>query len=256
MMMIYCLSAYKSYSWISPDTQLSTDQQNHNNPPNWPSVFRALRGSVDDAWLKTSSNYEVDTKPGRTIMINDEDGDTPHWFVINSERGDHPMHLHGHHFQILAKMPAAWFDADSVDLYDWVTTTDRNGLSTSNPARRDTLFIEKGATYVIAVKPDNPGVWAFHCHNDIHAASGMFSQVVEKPKALRALLGTWTWSSTVPRLSFTSGTNTVLNGAGPSGFLRTSMDFALASYGWPQINSAKSTLKRETGRLLEKAFWA
>ena len=35
----------------------------------------------------------------------------------------------------------------------------------TNPPRRDTLMIEKGITYVIAIKPDNPGVWALHCHS-------------------------------------------------------------------------------------------
>ena len=60
-----------------------------------------------------------------------------------------------------------------------------------NPAKRDTFMIEKGLTYIIAVKPDNPGVWALHCHNDIHAVSGMFSQVIERPAELRKSLGSW-----------------------------------------------------------------
>ncbi len=38
---------------------------------------------------------------------------------------------------------------------------------------------------------DNPGGWALHCHNDIHARSGMFKQIVEAPNALRANLGTF-----------------------------------------------------------------
>ena len=58
--------------------------------------------------------------------------------------------------------------------------------------RRDTLWIEKEIVYVIAIKPDNPGVWAFHCHNDMHAVSGMFSQVIERPSSLQRLLGKWT----------------------------------------------------------------
>ena len=31
-----------------------------------------------------------------------------------------------------------------------------------------------------------------HCHNDFHAKTGMFMQIIEAPTALRRTLGTWT----------------------------------------------------------------
>jgi hypothetical protein len=152
-------------------------------------------------------------------------------------------HLHGHHFQILSKMPEVWFDVQPQFLYDWVTTTGRSGAGT-NPARRDTLFIEKNVTYVIAFKPDNPGVWAFHCHNDIHAISGMFSQVIERPKALRSMLGTWMASPT-PTLwwpSFAlgqSGTNSAMRDK-----VQEIMFMALQAYGWTSAKMKRSRIWR------------
>jgi hypothetical protein len=123
----------------------------------------------------------------------------PHWLIIRSDRGDHPIHLHGHHFQILAQFPPHFFRKDQINaqaLWDFVNLANTMGVrgvsNLSNPPRRDTLWVEKGIVYVLAVRPDNPGVWAFHCHNDIHAASGMFSQVIERPEALRDMMGTWT----------------------------------------------------------------
>jgi len=59
------------------------------------------------------------------------------------------------------------------------------------PVRRDTLLAELGQFLVVAFVADNPGVWALHCHNDFHAATGMMRQVVAAPAALRRDLGTY-----------------------------------------------------------------
>lgn len=59
------------------------------------------------------------------------------------------------------------------------------------PMARDTLMAEKYQFLVIAFIADNPGVWALHCHNDFHAKTGMFKQIIERPRAIRDVLGTW-----------------------------------------------------------------
>ncbi|MBP0726847.1 multicopper oxidase family protein [Bacillus sp. RG28] len=69
---------------------------------------------------------------------------------------NHPMHLHGHFFQILSK----------------------NGIPvTGSPIIKDTLSLKPGEEYVVAFKADNPGNWMFHCHDLHHAAAGMVSEV-------------------------------------------------------------------------------
>lgn len=69
---------------------------------------------------------------------------------------DHPMHLHGHFFQILAK----------------------NGKETTGAAiLKDSILIKPGESYTIAFKADNPGLWVQHCHELHHAAAGMMQKV-------------------------------------------------------------------------------
>lgn len=73
--------------------------------------------------------------------------------VNNSPEGvDHPMHLHGHFFQVLSK----------------------NGKPIEgSPIIKDTLNLKPGEEYVVAFKADNPGNWLFHCHDLHHATAGM-----------------------------------------------------------------------------------
>ena len=62
----------------------------------------------------------------------------------------HPMHLHGHHFQIVAI----------------------NGKRFSG-AMRDTVIVPHMAEVTFAFDADNSGKWAFHCHHLYHMAAGM-----------------------------------------------------------------------------------
>lgn len=73
--------------------------------------------------------------------------------VNNSPTGvNHPMHLHGHSFQVLSK----------------------NGKQIEgSPIVKDTINLEPGDEYVVAFKADNPGNWLFHCHDLHHATAGM-----------------------------------------------------------------------------------
>jgi FtsP/CotA-like multicopper oxidase with cupredoxin domain len=66
----------------------------------------------------------------------------------------HPMHLHGHHFQVTAL----------------------NGTTLSG-AVRDTVLVPANGSVRVAFDADNPGRWLFHCHNLYHMAVGMMSEV-------------------------------------------------------------------------------
>ena len=74
---------------------------------------------------------------------------------ISSRSGmAHPMHLHGHHFQITAL----------------------NGTPVSG-AVRDTVLVPANGSVRVAFDADNPGRWLFHCHNLYHMAAGMMTEV-------------------------------------------------------------------------------
>jgi FtsP/CotA-like multicopper oxidase with cupredoxin domain len=66
----------------------------------------------------------------------------------------HPIHLHGHHFQVTAL----------------------NGTTLSG-ALRDTVLVPANGSVRVAFDADNPGRWLFHCHNLYHMAVGMMSEV-------------------------------------------------------------------------------
>lgn len=70
----------------------------------------------------------------------------------NSTFMSHPMHLHGHVFQV----------------------TSINGQSIDG-ALRDTVLVMPKSTLAIQFDADNPGVWPLHCHILYHLEAGMFT---------------------------------------------------------------------------------
>jgi FtsP/CotA-like multicopper oxidase with cupredoxin domain len=67
----------------------------------------------------------------------------------------HPMHLHGHHFQVIELGGAALAGA-----------------------MRDTVLVPARGVVKIAFDADNPGRWPLHCHNLYHMATGMMTELV------------------------------------------------------------------------------
>jgi FtsP/CotA-like multicopper oxidase with cupredoxin domain len=74
--------------------------------------------------------------------------------MVNQSMMAHPMHLHGHTFQVMAL----------------------NGAPLAG-AVRDTVLVPPMGSVTIAFDADNPGRWAFHCHNLYHMMSGMMTEV-------------------------------------------------------------------------------
>jgi FtsP/CotA-like multicopper oxidase with cupredoxin domain len=74
--------------------------------------------------------------------------------MLNHTMMPHPMHLHGHAFQVVA--------IDGAPLAGAV---------------RDTVLVPPKGSVTIAFDADNPGRWAFHCHNLYHMMTGMLTEV-------------------------------------------------------------------------------
>lgn len=72
--------------------------------------------------------------------------------IENKTLMPHPMHLHGHAFQVVQI----------------------NGKRLRG-AVRDSVLVTPGARVVIAFDANNPGWWAFHCHLLYHQRAGMFT---------------------------------------------------------------------------------
>ncbi len=76
-------------------------------------------------------------------------GDTEVWEIANDADGDHPMHVHGHFFQVLDR-PLGW---------------------------KDTIVLPPHTTVRAAVRYEEPGKWMFHCQIPEHAERGMTADV-------------------------------------------------------------------------------
>jgi FtsP/CotA-like multicopper oxidase with cupredoxin domain len=75
--------------------------------------------------------------PGKRVRIR----------FISESMMFHPMHLHGHTFQV--RQP------------------------TGPGARKDTVLVPPKQTVEVDFDTDNPGRWIVHCHNDYHLDNGM-----------------------------------------------------------------------------------
>ncbi|CAN0623057.1 bilirubin oxidase [Burkholderia multivorans] len=82
-------------------------------------------------------------------------GDVEQWTIRNQTDMDHPFHLHGTQFQVLAR--------------------ESNGVRTPEPFRawRDTVNVRIGEVVTIATVQDVPGERMFHCHILEHEDLGM-----------------------------------------------------------------------------------
>jgi FtsP/CotA-like multicopper oxidase with cupredoxin domain len=92
--------------------------------------------------------WSLQTNPPLTV----DRGDRVEVTLGNMSMMAHPMHLHGHHFQVVAI-----------------------GGRRFAGAVRDTVFVPPMRSVTIAVDADNSGQWAFHCHHLYHMATGMMT---------------------------------------------------------------------------------
>ncbi|MBY0428531.1 MAG: multicopper oxidase family protein [Alphaproteobacteria bacterium] len=86
-----------------------------------------------------------------------KEGDRVKVTLINESMMTHPIHLHGHHFQVIG-----------ID------------DKTFTGAVRDTVMVLPNTKVTIMFDADNKGKWAFHCHHLYHMVTGMMNFVEYK----------------------------------------------------------------------------
>lgn len=90
-------------------------------------------------------------------VITTKNGDVRVLEVKNESDMDHPFHLHGFFFQILAKNGVV-LPADAL-------------------ANKDTLVIPAKTSYKLIARFDEPGSWMYHCHILEHSEHGMMGEL-------------------------------------------------------------------------------
>lgn len=94
-------------------------------------------------------NWTINGKPySNTEPLHVREGERPTITFDNPTMMYHPIHLHGHTFQLIK--------ADG-----------------SPGARKDTLMVLPKQKLLAVLVADNPGLWVLHCHNTYHQEAGM-----------------------------------------------------------------------------------
>ena len=103
---------------------------------------------MDNATGKENPSYQIKVGDKKKIRIfNDPESMHPM---------QHPMHLHGQRFLVLAQ----------------------DGKPDDNLVWKDTVLVPAGSTIDILVEFTNPGKWLMHCHIPEHAEAGMIASFV------------------------------------------------------------------------------
>ncbi len=86
-------------------------------------------------------------------------GDVEVWEIVNDAEAEHPVHVHGHFFQLI----------------------DRDGVPEPLRGLKDTVVLDAHSTLHAALRYDEPGKWMFHCQIPEHAERGMTADVNVQP---------------------------------------------------------------------------
>ena len=111
--------------------------------------------TVQDVALSGSMRPYVWTINGRTydqtVPLTINPGQAGRLRITNMSMMSHPVHLHGHTFQL--------------------------GPAGGSGARKDTVLVPPMGAVNVDLVADNPGQWMVHCHNAYHAEAGMMTRL-------------------------------------------------------------------------------
>lgn len=182
--------------------------------PRSPSLFRFIDGlsTANASFAAPSAGNEFNAYANErgAAFVNTEAFDLSSEMVIQTEGiqvidllvhnfddGNHPLHLHGYKFFVLAQghgYPSRHTLWDPFTMHHIEPLY--ASLDLSNPLRRDTASVEAFGWVLLRVVADNPGAWAFHCHVSWHTEAGLMMQLLtrsdvvgqmEVPEAMREM---------------------------------------------------------------------
>ncbi|WP_314221803.1 multicopper oxidase family protein [Streptomyces zaehneri] len=106
-----------------------------------------LTGSMDRYdWAVNGKRYDMADPTANPLLV--EEGQRVRLDFVNTTGMWHPMHLHGHTYQ----------------------------LGSTGP-RKDTTIVLPRRKVSVVLDADNPGQWMLHCHNAYHGEAGMMALV-------------------------------------------------------------------------------
>lgn len=116
-------------------------------------VDRTLLVNLEGNMAKYIWMINGEAWPNTTPLIVKQ-GERVEIIFDNKTEMEHPMHLHGHFFQV----------------------TEIDGVTVSG-AKRDTILVLPKTKLKVQFDADNPGIWMLHCHNLYHMHAGMMTTI-------------------------------------------------------------------------------
>jgi FtsP/CotA-like multicopper oxidase with cupredoxin domain len=146
-------------AWVAPAVTLPRTDVTAAQSFSW-----MLSGALGDAGVEFTINGRVGTGHGSHTGVHDiierVPQNTPVRITLRSNVSpEHPFHLHGQFFQIVA--PAARAQAE--------------------PGLKDVVRVRGAEAVTVLTYFENPGQWMVHCHIAEHAERGMMSELVVVP---------------------------------------------------------------------------
>lgn len=123
-----------------------------------PLVVRPVARRLEVTLTGTMSPYvwSIDGRPwGEHRALDVTRGERVEIVMVNQTMMGHPMHLHGHHFQV----------------------TESGGRRIAG-AMRDTVQVPPMGRVAVAFNGGESARWVFHCHHMLHLATGMMTELV------------------------------------------------------------------------------
>jgi len=117
-------------------------------------VLRLQGDMARYSWLINGDSFDVSNPGTQKPQIHVKPGQRVALKFVNETGMSHPMHLHGHSFQVI----------------------EINGRAL-NGALRDTVLVPPNTSVTVAFDANNPGLWYLHCHVLWHLAAGMATLV-------------------------------------------------------------------------------
>ena len=139
---------------LSLESELPTTNPLKPQPADTASVLRLQGNMARYDWLINGIVFDVNNPGSEKPQVRVKPGQRVSLKFVNETPMSHPMHLHGHSFQVVAINERAF-----------------------SGALRDTVLVPGRTSVTVEFDANNPGLWFVHCHVLWHLEAGMAALV-------------------------------------------------------------------------------
>ncbi|GLT38024.1 hypothetical protein SLA2020_122960 [Shorea laevis] len=168
---LYLAASLNNVSWVDPDVSVLeayywniTGYYTTDFPDEPPTYFNFL-----EKYLGLNVSQSLMATRVKVLEYNEEVEVVFQSTNVFNLSQNHPMHLHGNSFYVVA-MGEGIFDKDK----------DPKGYNLVDPPYQNNAIVPKSGWFALRFRASNPGVWFMHCHIEHHYTFGMNTVFIVK----------------------------------------------------------------------------